>query len=331
MASARISVVALGTWGTALANHLAQRGHAVVGWSHDPQCVASVNCAHRNSKCVSEVELHPALRATPQIEEALEAEVVIMAFPSSALGEIMPKLRMREGSILVSAIKGFEETTLLTPLQFAEKMWGARASYAVLSGPSFAKDIIRSNPAGVVAASKSEEVARQVADLFMGGSLRVYTSTDAVGVEVGGAVKNVIALAAGICDGLHLGDSARAGLITRGLAEMVRLALALGADARTLAGLSGLGDLVMTATCDTSRNRSAGLRLGRGEKLPAVLREIGTVVEGVHTTPLVLELAKRHNVEMPITAQMAKVLSGESSPADAVRALLTRPMRREIE
>ncbi len=331
MQNQSISVLALGNWGTALANHLSQRGHNVIAWGHEDSIISAINQTHRNPKSFSEVELEPSLHATSSLEEALQAEILIMAFPASALGKVVPKLCVRPGTIVVSVIKGFEEGALLTPLQYAEQVLGNRARYAVLSGPSFATDIIHGKPASVVVASKDEATAKCVADLFAGGVLRVYTSTDPIGVEIGGAVKNVIALAVGICDGMRLGDSARAGLITRGLAEMIRLGTALGADPRTLTGLSGLGDLVMTATCDTSRNRSAGLRLGQGEKLSSILREIRSVVEGVHSTPLVLELAKRCNVEMPITLQVARVLAEETSAPDAARALISRPMRRELE
>ncbi len=324
-----ISILALGNWGTALGNYLAQRGHQVLGWSSEASVVASINSSHKNPKYLKEIELHKNFKATTDLKEAQSASVVILAFPSSSLATMVPQLSFKPGTIVVSAIKGFESQTLETPLQYITSNIPVTLRPVVFSGPSFAKDIVRGNPAGIVAASKDDEAARTVANLFSGGSIKVYLSHDPLGVEIGGAVKNVIALGVGVCDGLALGDSARAGLITRGLAEMTRLGVCMGADVRTLSGLSGLGDLVMTATCDTSRNRSAGLLLAKGHTVPQILKEIGSAVEGIHTTPLVLKLAKQHKIEMPITEQMAKLLAGEIQAPEAAKALLSRPIKKE--
>ena len=324
-----VSVLALGNWGTALANYLAVRGHSVLGWSKDKQVVKNINSAQINPKFLSNVSLSKNLTATEDLKAALRADFIVLGFPSVSLADIGPKLKVQSGAILISAIKGFEDKTLKTPLQYIKEFVSKDVLLAVLSGPSFAKDIVNGNPAGVVVASASEEVASKVADLFSGGDMKIYTSTDPLGVEIGGAVKNVIALAAGVCDGLELGESARAGLITRGLAEMTRLGVAMGADPRTLSGLSGLGDLVMTATSNLSRNRTAGIKLARGDTLDKILKEIGSVVEGIHSTPLVLALAARHKVDMPITTQMDKVIRGEMTPKQAAKALLARPSKRE--
>ena len=326
-----VSIIALGNWGTALGNYLAQRGHQVLGWSNEEAVVTSINKTHRNTKYLQDIELNKNFKATSILKDALSAPVVLLAFPSAGLATLLPKLTFQPHAIVVSAIKGFESETLMTPLQYLSSKVTTPIRPVVFSGPSFAKDIVRGNPAGVVAASKDEGAARELATIFSGGAIKVYLSDDPLGVEIGGAVKNVIALGVGVCDGLALGDSARAGLITRGLAEMIRLGVCMGADARTLSGLSGLGDLVMTATCDTSRNRCAGLLLAKGHTVPQILNEIGSAIEGIHTTPLVLRLARQYGIEMPITEQMAKLLNGEVSASDAARALITRPIKKESD
>lgn len=218
----------------------------------------------------------------------------------------------------------------MTPLQYLEERIKAPLSYGVLSGPSFAKDVVQGRPCGVVAASRDETTARRIAELFSSESMKVYVSLDPLGVELGGAVKNVIALAAGLSDGLGFGESARAGLITRGLAEIMRLAEAMGAKRETLAGLSGLGDLSMTASSPTSRNYTVGFRLGKGEKLSDILFDLGSVAEGVHTAPIVMKLALRYSVEVPICEQVNQLLLGKSTPKELVRNLMARPLRSEF-
>ena len=237
---------------------------------------------------------------------------------------------MQHECMVISGIKGIDAATGLTPLQCAERYLPPHCRRVVLSGPGFAKDIAAHRPAGLVAASVDEPATREAAELFRSDWMKIYLSADPLGVELGGIVKNVIAIAAGASDGLSFGDSARAGLITRGLAEMMRLASAMGADAQTLSGLSGLGDLVLPATCDASRNRTVGLRLGRGETLPHILESLGSVAEGVTAAPLVLKLAQRHGVEMPITEQVNSLLKGEISPLEMARALIGRPLKKEF-
>lgn len=326
-----VAVLGLGNWGTALANHLARKGLSVTGWSIQDSIVTGINARHINPTALSSVQLSPNLTATKDLDEALDSPVLLVVLPSGAISSIAPQLKLAENTLLVSAIKGLEHASALTPLQYFAQFFPERANhFAVLSGPSFASDIVAGKPAGVVSASVSEETARRVAELFSHENLKVYVSTDPLGVELGGILKNVIALAAGICDGLRLGDSARAGLITRGLAEMMRLSKALGAEAQTLAGLSGLGDLIMTATCDTSRNRTVGLRLGRGEPLEAILDSLGSVAEGVSSAPIVVALAKRSGVEMPITEAIALLLTKGGEPSELVATLVSRPMKREF-
>ncbi|MCB9030499.1 MAG: NAD(P)-dependent glycerol-3-phosphate dehydrogenase [Deltaproteobacteria bacterium] len=327
----KISVLGLGNWGTALANHLASGGNDVLGWCIEEDIAASINSDQRNPRYQSDIKLEKSLKATNDLAEALERKVILMVFPSAALKEMVPKLSLKADTILISAIKGLEKETLLTPLQYAQQNLKTPAKLCVISGPSFAKDVVRHLPCTVVAASDELATAEEVAKLFSFNNLRVYSSTDTIGVELGGVLKNVIALAAGVCDALNLGDSARAALITRGLAEMTRLATAMGADARTLAGLSGLGDLVMTASCDTSRNRTVGLRLGNGESLDHIIETLGSVAEGVTTTPLALRLAEKYQEDLPIAQNVQKLLNGEQTPKQMVEALISRPLRKEFK
>jgi glycerol-3-phosphate dehydrogenase (NAD(P)+) len=328
--SKTIAVLGLGNFGTALANHLARKGYEVLGWCKRPEMADSINRLNTNPDYLNSVQLSANLKATTDFSATLSADIVLLSFPSSALSEIVPRLKLRPDSIMVSAIKGLDRETLLTPLQYFRMHHPECGRIAALSGPSFARDIARQRPSGVVSASDDEAVAREVADLFSNEHMRVYSSGDTIGVEIGGVVKNVIALAAGVIDGMDLGDSARAGLITRGLAEMMRLAQAMGAQAMTLSGLSGLGDLIMTSTSELSRNRTVGLRLGRGEHLDHIVKTLGSVAEGVKTTALVVELAERYKVEMPITHHVRDLLEGRHSATEMVRSLLARPLKREF-
>jgi len=325
-----IGVVGLGNWGTALGHHLAAKGHTVLGWSKEQAIVSSINEHHQNALYLKNAVLNQRLRATTDLTATLKQDVILLAVPSVALDTISELKTIAAGKLVVSAIKGLEHARLQTPLQFLAELIGAPERLAVISGPSFAVDVVAHRPVGLVAASKSEATARTVAELFTADWLRAYVSTDPIGVELGGVVKNVIAVAAGVCDGLDFGESARAGLITRGLAEMTRLAVALGADARTLSGLSGLGDLAMTATSKTSRNYTVGYRLGKGEKLGDIIATIGSVAEGVSTTPLVIELGLRHGVELPISSAVSRLLSGSVTAVEMARALISRPIKGEF-
>jgi len=328
--SSKVAVVGLGNWGTALAQHLAAKGLDVVCWAREAQIVEGVNRDHRNPLFQNHVKLHPNLSASAELGCAAAADFVVLAFPSAGLGDLLPKLRIKPGAIIISAIKGLEMESHLTPLQFAASKLSPGTPLAVISGPSFAKEVILHKPCGLVAASADAQVALRVAELFSSDWMRLYTSTDPLGVELGGILKNVIALAVGVADGLEFGDSARAGLITRGLAEMMRLSQAMGADVRTLSGLSGLGDLAMTATSDTSRNRTVGLRLGRGENLEQIVANLGSVAEGVKTAYVVEVLAAQFGVEMPISAAVARLLRREAPMDQIVRSLLSRPVKSEL-
>lgn len=323
-------MLALGNWGTAIANYLCTKGHQVIGWSSSKDIVDSVNQRNVNPSSFNNFKLHSGLKATHDINEALKSEIIILAFPSAALGEIGPVIGKHSPKLIISALKGIEATTLLTPLDYLASHIKHPADLVVLSGPSFAIDLINLRPIGIVAGSKNEEAAWRTADIFTGPTFKVYISTDPLGVELGGIVKNTVALAAGVCDGLGFGDSARASLITRGLAEMKRLATAMGADPQTLTGLSGLGDLVMTSSCDTSRNRTVGLRLAKGETLNQITETLGSVAEGLVSSPLILKLSEKHAVDMPITTQVCRFLRGEISIPDAAKELLSRPSKREF-
>jgi glycerol-3-phosphate dehydrogenase (NAD(P)+) len=325
-----IGVLGLGNWGTALADHLARNGHNVVCWDRDAAVLESVRNHGKNSRYHSEFSLHEGLCPVDTADIVFQQPVLLLTVPSRALEDVFRSMQVSSETLIISAIKGLEPKTLLTPLQFMHKKYPQLARLAVLSGPSFSSDVIRRRPAGIVAASHDGVVAREVSELFRADTMRVYLSSDPLGVELGGILKNVIALAVGVSDGLDLGDSARAALITRGLAEMTRLAVAMGAEERTLSGLSGMGDLIMTATCDRSRNRTVGIRLGRGEKLEEILRTLGSTAEAVGTTSVVLQLAEEHQVEMPITEATAAMLREEISPAEMIQRFILRPTKAEF-
>lgn len=324
------AVLGLGNWGTALAQHLAEKGYEVIGWSRESDVVASIKNSQHHPHCLKEFKLSSNIKPTGELELALQAQILILVTPSDALQEMVPAISHAKDAIVVSAIKGFEMQSKTTPLGYMAQVMPHMTKTVVLSGPSFAHDVMSAKPCGVVAASHDPSAAAQVAQLFSGRSMKVYTSDDPIGVELGGAVKNVIAVAAGVSDGLELGDSARAGLITRGLAEMMRLAHALGAKRETLSGLSGLGDLSMTATSPQSRNRTVGYRLGRGEKLDQIIATLGSVAEGVRSAPIVEAIALQHKVEMPIVHAVGKLLRAEYSAKELVLELVARPTKAEF-
>lgn len=327
----KVGVVGLGNWGTALANHLANKGYDVLGWEKNPQVVESINATHVNAIYQKDVVLCKNLKATSNISDLKDSDMILLVVPSFALNSVIPQLPINDDMLIVSAIKGLERNSLKTPIDYVLSTFNNvnKNNCAVLSGPSFAADIVRFRPCGVVSAGFCEDTAKKVANIFTSESMRVYFSTDPVGVEIGAVVKNVIALASGVCDGMELGESAKAVLITRGLTEMVRLGVAVGGQEKTLFGLSGIGDLILTATCDTSRNRTVGKRLGKGESLQNIIDTLGSVAESVTTTPLVLELAKKHNVSMPIAEEVNKLLKGEVKPIDLLKDLMDRPLKFE--
>jgi glycerol-3-phosphate dehydrogenase (NAD(P)+) len=327
----RIGVVGLGNWGTALAHCLSQRHGSVIAWTKDPAVRDMLRTTRCNSMYQIVEPLHDGITIVDRLEDMKVVDVVILAIPSRYFAEVASSLSSLSPSVvLVSASKGLDPATCRTPLQVLEQSLPAHHRRVVISGPSFSADVLRGLPAAMVAGATNQDDARLVAELFVGTPLRVYTSDDPLGVELGGILKNVIAIAAGVSDGLGLGDSSRAAVITRGLAEMRPFCAAAGAKAETLFGLSGLGDLIMTATSSLSRNRTVGFRLGQGETLTAIIESLGSVAEGVQTIERVLELSSRYHLSMPITEQMQLIISGKTTPSEALQNLLRRPSRAEF-
>jgi glycerol-3-phosphate dehydrogenase (NAD(P)+) len=328
-----IAILGAGSWGTALAVHCARVGHDVRLWGRDRLLLDEMRAARENARYLPAVELPAAIRLSPRLDDVLDgASIAVAAIPSHGMREVMRKAAASLGSVrvIVSAAKGLETDTLARmSCVIADAAPGPPV--VALSGPSFAVEVANGLPTAVVAASTDHAAATLVQDAFRGPALRLYASDDVAGVEYGGSLKNVIAIAAGVVEGLSLGHNAMAALITRGLVEISRLACAEGGRRDTLAGLSGLGDLVLTCTGDLSRNRYVGIELGRGRPLDDILSGMRMVAEGVRTTRAALALGERHGVELPIAAQMAAVLDGRTAPAEAVETLMGRRQRREHE
>lgn len=329
-----LAVVGAGSWGTALAIALASRTERLHLWVREHQIAESINSKHRNLSYLPEFTIPANVKAFTDYEDCLHgAEMVLLAPPSHAMRRLvlyaLPWLRA--DAILVSATKGLEENTHLRMSEVVREVTAAAFTprLAVLSGPSFAKEVAAGEPAALVIASQDPAIAKAVQTALSGSTLRLYTNDDPVGVELGASLKNVIAIAAGVCAGLGLGSNTRAALISRGLAEIMRLATALGGKPQTLAGLAGLGDLVLTCTGELSRNRNLGIELAKGRKLGDILSGMTMVAEGVNTTFAALQLAETAGVEMPITAQMAQVLEGRRTPDAALRELMERMPRPE--
>lgn len=324
-----LTVLGAGAWGTALAVSLCGR-HPTRLWARDAQQAAKMRSVRRNQRYLPEIALPPALQVTADFDAAVAHAadgLVIVATPMAALHEMLAALPP-DGPGVLWLCKGFQEGTGWLGHEIAAVACPA-LRVGVLSGPSFAIEVARGQPTALVAASTDAALCEQAVEALHGPGLRVYTSGDPVGVEVGGAVKNVLAIATGLADGMQLGLNARAALITRGLAEMTRLGVALGARAETFTGLSGLGDLVLTATGDLSRNRRVGVLLAQGMSLAQALGELGHVAEGVHSAATVLRRAHARGVEMPITEAVVAVLEGRMTPALALEALMGREARAE--
>ena len=326
----KVAVLGSGSWGTALASHLRRAGHSVVIWGKSADEIQDL-AVGRNTRYFPGETLASGLVATTDLLTAVDgAQTIVIAVPSFAVREVCESVREHAAAAsIVSAAKGLEGGSFRFLSEVVGDVLGNADRVAVLSGPSFALEVLRNKPTAVTVASRSEQTAKRVAETFHHETFRVYTTADVVGVEVGGAVKNVIALAVGMVDGFDGGTNARAALITRGLAEIAQLADALGGESRTVSGLSGLGDLLLTATGDLSRNRTVGLRLGKGETLGEILASLGQVAEGVEAAPKVLALATKRGVAMPITEAVVKVISGERSVQDSARMLLSRERKGE--
>jgi len=330
----RISIIGAGNWGTALSVTLANLGHTVKLWAYEREVVESLRARRENELFMPGVKLPKSIVATNDLAEALRgAEIVVTVMPSHVCRALYERMlnHLRPEMIFVSATKGLDTHRLLRMSEIVRSVVGARFSphLTVLSGPSFAREVVRGDPTAVVVASEDRKTAQVIQKEFSSQTLRLYTSSDVVGVELGGAVKNVIAIAAGVVEGLGLGHNPTAALITRGLVEITRLACACGARRETLAGLAGMGDLVLTCTGDLSRNRLVGIELGKGRKLAEIIGSMRMVAEGVKTTAATVALAARHGIEMPITQQVNRILEGHVSPREAIRELMERSLKEE--
>src|SRR6185437_14309629 len=328
---ATVAVLGAGSWGTALAALLSRNGARATLWGRDARALAAIAGAHRNARYLPDMELPAGLAFEPDLRSALAgADLALVAVPSHAFHEMLEEAAplLSEGAGYAWATKGFEPGTgRFLHEVVAERLPGT--ANAVVTGPSFAREVAAGLPTAVTVHSYDDAFAHRVAELLHSNNFRAYTGNDMLGAELGGAMKNVLAVATGVADGMRLGLNARAGLITRGMNEMLRLGAALGAQAQTLMGLSGLGDLVLTCTGELSRNHRFGVALGRGVPLQQALQEIGQVVEGAVTADEVMRLADRHELDLPISQHVQLVLRGEMTPTDALHALLARERKPE--
>ena len=331
-----VAIFGAGAWGTALAAHLvarSARNSSVVLWTRSSDHADALRGTRQNSRYLSGVALPPALTITSRLDDAASARTLIVATPIAALSGVVDAIAATGATAPLAWLsKGFvDDNHLPSGVGLAHQVIAPRwpAPVGVISGPTFAEEVAQGLPTALVAAATDHDFARELADLLRGGTLRSYDSDDVAGVEVGGAIKNVLAIAAGLSDGLGFGHNARAALITRGIAETARLSAALGGDATTLMGLAGLGDLVLTCTGDLSRNRRVGLALARGETLPGILAALGHVAEGVAAARAAMVLARHHSLEMPITEAVYRVLYEELPVRRAVESLLAREPKSE--
>jgi glycerol-3-phosphate dehydrogenase (NAD(P)+) len=328
-----IAVLGSGSWGTALAIQLARNGARAILWGIDTQCIATIRETGENSEFLPGIPLPENVSAVTSLEAAVtEADHVLLVTPSHAFGEVLTNIQtlLPAQAGVAWACKGFEPGSGRLLHEVAAELLGPDRPLAVVTGPSFAAEVARDLPTAVTVAGNDDEFTTTIARALHGGQFRAYSGDDMVGAALGGAVKNVLAVATGICDGMQLGDNARAALITRGLAEMMRLGSAMKARPETLMGLAGMGDLVLTCTGDLSRNRRLGLALGRGRKVDEAVTEIGQVVEGVQTAAEVHRLAEQYQVSMPISNQVYGIIHLGWSPTEGVSRLLAREQKSEV-
>lgn len=330
-----IAIIGAGAWGTALSIVLGrQQRHRIRLWAYEKEVRESIDVRRVNSLYLPDHKIPDCVFVSGNFSDLLkDSEIVVSVMPSQHCRRLFKEMlpHLQPGVLLVSATKGLEQDTFLRMSEVIGELAGPRFQVGALSGPTFAAEVARGDPTAISVASKDARLATAVQREFSDPSFRVYTNDDVIGVELGGALKNVIAIAAGACDGLGLGHNSVAALITRGLAEMTRLVTACGGRAETMAGLAGLGDLVLTCTGALSRNRSVGFELGRGRKLPAIIAGMhGMVAEGVFTTTAAVQLAQKHHVEMPITEQIHAVLNQDKEPRDAIHQLMIRSTKSEL-
>ncbi|PEN15043.1 NAD(P)H-dependent glycerol-3-phosphate dehydrogenase [Longibacter salinarum] len=333
--SASITIYGAGSWGTALAVHLAQSGRSVTLWARRSDQARAIRENRYNDEYLPGIEIPADVRVTSDLKEAAQASNLwALAVPSQQLRSFVMSLKplIRPDIVVVSLAKGIENDSLMTMSQVLEDVLVPqldRSRIGVLYGPSHAEEVAEGRPTTVVAAAHSPAVAEEIQEAFMTDRLRVYANTDVIGVEIGGSAKNVLAIAAGISDGVGYGDNAKAALVTRGIAEIKRLGLALGAKSMTFAGLAGIGDLVVTCMSQHSRNRGLGEQIGAGKKLEEALADMHMVAEGVKTTQSIHDLAQRHHIEMPITEAVYEVLFNDRRPHEMMEKLMTRSAKRE--
>lgn len=334
--NARIGILGAGGWGTALSLLLTQNGHSVDLWEYSPEYAEKMAVLRQNPDFLPNVHIPETIRITSDLQSVVEnKEIVIFAVPSHVLRQVAMRTleyKIPQNALFISAVKGIENETLLRMSEILEQLYGnwiAKEQIVVLSGPSHAEEVSRNIPTAIVAASVSNASAEKVQHIFMNPFFRVYTSNDIVGVELGGALKNIIAIAAGISDGVGYGDNTKAALMTRGIVEIARLGMAMGAQANTFYGLSGIGDLIVTCTSRYSRNRFVGEQIGKGKSLDEILKEMKMVAEGIRTTRSAMALAKKYEVEMPITQEVDEILFHGKNPKKAVYELMTRTPKPE--
>ncbi|MFR9068895.1 MAG: NAD(P)H-dependent glycerol-3-phosphate dehydrogenase [Paraclostridium sp.] len=329
----KICVLGAGSWGTALALVVAKKGYNVSMWTLSEDQCQKVNSTRENVDYLPGVNIPKNIHITTDLKEAINnSSVIVLAVPSQAIRSVCKQIKpfVNKNQILVDVAKGLEKGTGLRLSQVCEKEL-PECKYVVLSGPSHAEEVSRDIPTTVVVASKDLTTAEKIQDIFMSPKFRVYTNPDVVGVELGGALKNIIAFGAGICDGLGYGDNAKAALMTRGIREISRLGVAMGAETSTFSGLSGIGDLIVTCTSMHSRNRRAGILIGQGKSLEETLKEVKMVVEGITATEVAYEVAKKLNIEMPITNAIYSVLHDGANPDEVVDELMMRNRTHEVE
>lgn len=330
---AEISILGAGSWGTALAILLSQNGHQVTLWSHRSDQVEELKKSHKTESKLPGVILPDRLIFTADLERAVwDKDLLVMAVPSTATRETAEKIKpyISSGQRIITVTKGIEEATLLSQVEIIEEVL-PEANVGILSGPSHAEEVAVGMPTAVVAGSKDRDLAVMTQEFFMNETFRVYTSPDVIGIEIGGSLKNVIALAAGMSDGLGFGDNTKAALITRGIKEITALAVACGGQPETLAGLTGIGDLIVTCQSRHSRNRLAGFYIGQGMKTEDAMKRVAMVVEGVYSARAAAKLGEKYDVELPIITEVNHVLFDGKDAREAVLSLMTRDKKKEDE
>jgi glycerol-3-phosphate dehydrogenase (NAD(P)+) len=330
----KITIIGAGSWGTTLAIVMANNAHNITLWVFEKDLAEEMIINRENNLYLPGHTIPDSIKVTNSLSEAVkDAEIIVNVVPTQYIRGVFSSLTgiLKQGQIIVTASKGIEKNSLLTVTNILKNLFGDVHQYAVLSGPSFAKEVVKENPAAVSIAAYDKDIALMLQNVFSTPYFRIYRNCDVTGVELGGALKNVIAIASGISDGLGFGHNTRAALITRGLAEIVRLGIKIGAQPRTFSGLSGLGDLVLTCAGDLSRNRTVGLKLGQGMKLIEILESMHMVAEGVETTLSARKLAHKFDVEMPIVEQVYQVLYNEKDPHTAVTHLMMRAYKQEFD